>query len=231
MQHGHQAERRFRARPRRPNSGFRVPEAATAHQQETREKTLSAALGLFARTGLERTSVEAIAQRADVAHGTVFWHFPSKKQLHAEVARRACDAFLEQMRVYAARGSMPLRQVIAEWFGFLRRDAEIPTLLLSLSGPHRHPDIDDMIEALNIRYVEFWTEYLSGLETRHARRLIRGKTQLAHVLVATLAGLLTTTFGDTGGNASASLADLAEMIDGFAFGHAADAVDRLRSAS
>ena len=144
---------------------------------------------------------------------------------------RAGDTFLEHMRVYAASGSMPLRQVIAEWFDSLRHDADIPTLLLSLSGPRRHPDTEDMSEALNARYVEFWTEYLCELETRHARRLIRGKGQLAQVLVATLAGMLTTTFGDAGGNASVSLADLAEMIDGFAFGYTADEVDPVRSAS
>lgn len=211
------------------DSQYATPRRPT--KQETREKILAAALGLFARTGLDRTSVNAIARRADVAHGTVFWHFPSKKQLYAEVARRAGDTFLEHMRVYAASGSMPLRQVIAEWFDSLRHDADIPTLLLSLSGPRRHPDTDDMTEALTARYVEFWTECLSGLENRHARCLIRGKTQLAHVLVATLAGLLTTTCGDTGGDASASLADLAEMIDCFAFGYAANQVDRVWSAS
>ena len=127
------------------DSQYATPRRPT--KQETREKILAAALGLFARTGLDRTSVNAIARRADVAHGTVFWHFPSKKQLYAEVARRAGDTFLEHMRVYAASGSMPLRQVIAEWFDSLRHDADIPTLLLSLSGPRRHPDTDDMTEA------------------------------------------------------------------------------------
>lgn len=46
-----------------------------------REALLAAALALFAEHGYEETSIEAIAQRAEVAVGGFYQHFASKRQL------------------------------------------------------------------------------------------------------------------------------------------------------
>ena len=46
---------------------------------ETRQRISTAAFALFVERGYEATTVEAIAERADVAKGTVFNYFPQKR--------------------------------------------------------------------------------------------------------------------------------------------------------
>lgn len=63
---------------------------------QTRERVLGAALAEFTRSGMTRADVNAIAAAAGVAHGTFFFHFPSKEHVlyeleHREEARMAAD--------------------------------------------------------------------------------------------------------------------------------------------
>ncbi|MFJ8097230.1 TetR/AcrR family transcriptional regulator [Streptomyces griseofuscus] len=46
-----------------------------------KERLYTAALELFAEQGYDQTSVDEIAERADVARGTFFNHFPRKEDL------------------------------------------------------------------------------------------------------------------------------------------------------
>ncbi len=47
----------------------------------TRRRVLEAAEGLFARAGYDRTSMADVAERAGVAVGTLYHHFPDKRAL------------------------------------------------------------------------------------------------------------------------------------------------------
>ncbi len=53
---------------------------------ETRRRISMAAFALFVERGYEATTVEAIAERADVAKGTVFNYFPHKRAFLAAIA-------------------------------------------------------------------------------------------------------------------------------------------------
>ncbi|MEV0582017.1 helix-turn-helix domain-containing protein [Nonomuraea sp. NPDC050310] len=52
---------------------------------ETRLKVFAAAIDLIAEQGYNATTVEAIAERAGVAKGTVFYNFGSKEALFAQL--------------------------------------------------------------------------------------------------------------------------------------------------
>ncbi|NJD19024.1 MAG: helix-turn-helix transcriptional regulator [Gemmatimonadetes bacterium] len=55
-------------------------------KRETRERISAAAFALFVERGYDATTVEAIAERADVAKGTVFNYFPRKRAFLAAIA-------------------------------------------------------------------------------------------------------------------------------------------------
>src|SRR5579871_3471645 len=64
----------------------RVPMAPTSSRRgrrsaEIRERLFRAALELFARKGLQETTVEDITEAADVGKGTFFNYFPSKEHI------------------------------------------------------------------------------------------------------------------------------------------------------
>lgn len=50
-----------------------------------KEKIILAAISEFAKDGFEKASIEAIALKAKVAKGTVFYHFKSKNELFEEI--------------------------------------------------------------------------------------------------------------------------------------------------
>jgi AcrR family transcriptional regulator len=56
-----------------------------ASVEETKRRIRAAALAEYADTGIEAASMQAIARRADVAPGTVLYHYPDPVELAAEV--------------------------------------------------------------------------------------------------------------------------------------------------
>jgi len=50
-------------------------------KEETRQKIIAAAVGLFNQQGLAATSMEQIAQAADIAKGTLYAYFPVKEAI------------------------------------------------------------------------------------------------------------------------------------------------------
>jgi AcrR family transcriptional regulator len=62
--------------------------------QERREQLLDVARHLFAERGLEGTSIEEVAARADVSKPVVYEHFGGKEGLYAVVVDREVERFL-----------------------------------------------------------------------------------------------------------------------------------------
>ncbi len=56
-------------------------------KQKMKENIISASMKLFSRSGFEGTSMEAIAEEADIAKGTLYNYFPSKEAIVAEEIR------------------------------------------------------------------------------------------------------------------------------------------------
>jgi AcrR family transcriptional regulator len=62
---------------------YRPTERTEARKQATRERIVGAALDQVAEGGYASASVQGVAQRAEVAVGTLYRHFPSKSDLVA----------------------------------------------------------------------------------------------------------------------------------------------------
>jgi AcrR family transcriptional regulator len=63
-----------------------------------REAILNAATELFARKGYKGTATSEIAERADVAQGTVFHHFKSKENLLIDICDELVMTFIAGIR-------------------------------------------------------------------------------------------------------------------------------------
>jgi TetR/AcrR family transcriptional repressor of uid operon len=64
------------------------PSAREARRLQTRERILGAAIAEFTRSGMAGAVVGAIVAAAGVAHGTFFFHFPSKEHVLLELECR-----------------------------------------------------------------------------------------------------------------------------------------------
>ena len=85
---------------------------------DTRERILAAARNLFARNGIDKTSIRAIAKEAGVDPALVHHYFGTKTQLFAA----AIHIPIDPMSVIG-----PLREVPVERIGYV-----LPSILLSL---------------------------------------------------------------------------------------------------
>ncbi len=73
------------------------PSRRERRRLEIRSRVLDAALSLFEAQGYEATTVTEVAQRADIAYGTFFNHFPSKLHLLRELSDLALQNLFENL--------------------------------------------------------------------------------------------------------------------------------------
>src|ERR1700743_3702890 len=69
--------------------------ARDVRRRQTRERILGAAITEFKRSGMAGADVDAIVTAAGVAHGTFFFHFPSKEHVLLDLE------FREEARIAA----------------------------------------------------------------------------------------------------------------------------------
>jgi AcrR family transcriptional regulator len=67
-----------------------------AKRLQTRERLMGAAIAEFKRTGMVDADVSAIVAAAGVAHGTFFFHFPTKEHVLLALERREEDRIAKQ---------------------------------------------------------------------------------------------------------------------------------------
>ena len=72
--------------------------AATAHGELSRERILTAAIGLFSERGFAGTSVADVCERAGVVKTALYWHFESKEGLLDSALARVAESWIEQIR-------------------------------------------------------------------------------------------------------------------------------------
>ena len=70
--------------------------AREAKRLQTRERLMGAAIAEFTRAGMAEADVSAIVAAAGVAHGTFFFHFPTKEHVLLELERREEDRIAKQ---------------------------------------------------------------------------------------------------------------------------------------
>jgi AcrR family transcriptional regulator len=92
---------------------YRRTERTEARKAAIRRRIVDAARDLIARGGYAEAQVAAVAERAGVATGTVYRHFPSKAELFAEVFREASQREVDAMAAAAESSSASAPERIA----------------------------------------------------------------------------------------------------------------------
>src|SRR4051794_16276839 len=116
--------------------------------QDTRTRLLRAGVEVLEAGGYAAASVAAIAERAGVATGTLYRHFPSKADLFVELFRTIGDAELVAMEEAAATtrsAGEELETVIATFAG---RAMSRPRLAWALV----YEPLDAAVDAERVRY-------------------------------------------------------------------------------
>src|ERR1700756_3762695 len=73
------------------------PSAREAKRLQTRERLMGAAIAEFKRSGVAAADVGAIVAAAGVAHGTFFFHFPTKEHVLLELEHREEERIAKEL--------------------------------------------------------------------------------------------------------------------------------------
>ena len=130
----------------------------------TRERLLEAARHTVEQGGYRAASVLAIADRAGVAAGTMYRHFPSKQELFVELFRDVCGRELRAMHASAvalgpdAAAIDRLETVLAT---FAERALRNPLLAWALIAE----PVDPLVDAERLRYRAHYADLCGTLLT------------------------------------------------------------------
>jgi len=137
--------------------GFPALLAGNMDARDTRSRVLAAAGSVFARQGLDRASLDAVAAEAGLTKGAVYGHFASKQALFLALFDQACaqhDQEMPEMLRTCLADPDPLKALQHLIGVVLQRFAEDPGLgflLLEFLGQSRDPMVR---EELGRRYRE-----------------------------------------------------------------------------
>ncbi|WP_017592272.1 TetR/AcrR family transcriptional regulator [Nocardiopsis potens] len=109
---------------------------------DTRAEIRETALELFGQQGFSDTSLRQIAERLEITKAALYYHFPSKQELLAEVVQpllQEGEALLERAE---AEGEPSLDRFLEEYFDLMRRHrAVLHVLLFDMGAIARLTDI------------------------------------------------------------------------------------------
>jgi AcrR family transcriptional regulator len=89
-----------------------MPSLRERHAERTRDAIVAAAYELFADKGYAETTIDEIAERADVAPRTFFRYFAAKEAVLFHNSERQVDEAVEQLRARPA-GETPYESLLA----------------------------------------------------------------------------------------------------------------------
>ena len=155
---------------------------------KTRGKLLDATAELLAERGYSRLSTAAVAERAGVAHGTLFKHFPTKSALMAATTERVLEdvvgQFLGMAREFAGPPE-PIDQALRAVWSLFRSERLQATLELYVAAR-----TDEALrEALRPIFTTHRSAFLSA-----ARALLPASADESH-FESNVTGILATLLG------------------------------------
>lgn len=118
----------------------------TTKQRKEREKVarreaiLDSAKAVFSEKGLLQSTIDEIAERAELAKGTIYLYFKSKEEMYAALVEQGLASLAQRFRE-AVDPSLPadenLRRISAAYYRFYREEPEYFRLLFFCS----HADV------------------------------------------------------------------------------------------
>jgi len=121
---------------------YRRSAAVQQRLDNARATIVDAAHALVAEHGYAGCAVAAVADRAGVATGTVYRHFPTKGALVTEVFRAASGREVAAVRAAAARPGSAADRAVAGVRTFANRALRAPRLAYALLAEPVDPEVD-----------------------------------------------------------------------------------------
>jgi len=155
-----------------------LPETRASRREqkrlETRERLYEAALAEFGQAGFQKAQIDRIVERAGVARGTFYFHFPTKEHVLLELQRREESAATRRI-AEGSRSAENLSEYLHQLMDVLvteraRANLEHPELMREVLAMYvRQPQaalVQPMQEPLLVEMIDFFHECAERGELR-----------------------------------------------------------------
>ncbi|NRB40877.1 MAG: TetR/AcrR family transcriptional regulator [Pseudomonadales bacterium] len=117
-----------------------------SRSDEKREAILDAAAGLFTQHGFVKTSMDQIAQHADVSKQTVYSHFGDKQGVFIAAIQRKCiaDSLCEDLFTQPIAIDVLLLELARHFNDLLLSHESVCLSRLCFAGAEEHPEVSKM---------------------------------------------------------------------------------------
>lgn len=156
---------------------------------DKRETILKAALELFSEKGFYGTSVNEVAQKADVGAGTIYRYFKDKEELVNELFKywkiEMSKAMLNDLPT-----DIPARKLFHEIWTRMSRFAKLhPNVIRFLEFHHHAPYMFEETRALSDHFLKQFHALIEGLSSRDMTREAPPELLMA-VLIGAFTGVV-----------------------------------------
>ena len=133
-------------------------------KRETRDALIEAALDLFTRQGVDRTTIEQIADRADVSERTFYRYFATKEDV------LFADGLERQEQFAAALAARPANEPLLDGLRVAAQDLAA-SMIAHADHSIRRQQVIETSDALQARYLRLTEEWAALVSEHAARRL------------------------------------------------------------
>jgi AcrR family transcriptional regulator len=154
---------------------------------QRRAEILAAAAALFSQGGYQGVTVDAIAQRAGISKGNLYWYFRSKQEIFRLLFDDILERFLPPIQKIVEGDEPPrhkLRALTRTLFEITEANPEAMHLILQIAA---QPELREMVSSeysqLMRRYIDFVTPLFAAMGEKNPE-------DTAVVYVAILDGLM-----------------------------------------
>ena len=154
-------------------------------REQTRKQIMDAAFDLFANEGYSRTSIAAVAQKANVSKGLIYHYFSGKQEI--------LEAIFDQLVALGdSMANFPdsfsphdkIRQIIVQTFDFIKHQSGIGKLMVGLAlQKEAFKALKPKLDYIQKEQMNMFSEIMAGLG--HQQPMLQ-----AYQLGATLDGIL-----------------------------------------
>jgi len=134
---------------------------------QRRAQILAAAAGLFSRGGYQGVTVDAIAQRAGISKGNLYWYFRSKQEIFQLLFDDIFERFVPPIQKIIESDKPPrqkLRALTRTLFEIAEANPEAIYLILQIAA---QPELREMVSSeysqLMRRYIDFVTPLFTAM--------------------------------------------------------------------
>jgi TetR/AcrR family transcriptional regulator len=159
----------------------------------SKDKIIRAAIEVFSENGYHRASMDEIAQRAQVAKGTLYYNFPSKSQLFKTIVKAGYEDIIRRTEA-DLNAPLPMEemilQVIRHHLDFFLESQHIAHIVFNEISNGIEKDVLDELNQIRREHLNYLARILK--EGKCERQLLRDLDP--NLSAASMIGTLESTF-------------------------------------